>query len=103
MMTRFRNSVPQMRLVFLGTTLGFLALAGCSSYEAQVGRLETFAGFGQVGSSRDVWMEKFNFAGEWEKTALIFGYADDYEACNNMVAAWKAQYPLDTYRCNTAN
>lgn len=102
-MTRFRNPLSVMRLVLLGGTLGLLALAGCSSYEAQVGRLETFAGFGEIGSSRDVWMEKFNFAGEWEKTALIFGYSDDYQACMDIVAAWKAKYPLDTYRCNTAN
>ena len=93
--------MKQWNLIYL--TLGITLLMGCSSYESQVGRLESFAGSGQIGSSRDVWMEKFTFMGEWEKTALIFGYGDDYQACNDMVAAWKAQYPLDTYRCNTAN
>ena len=78
-------------------------LAGCGSYESQVARLDTFAGLKQIGSSPDVWLEKFTFAQEWEKTALVFGYANDYEACSDMVAAWKAKYPLDTYRCTPAN
>jgi len=41
--------------------------------------------------------------GRFKKTALVFGYANDYAACSDMVAAWKAKYPLDTYRCTPAN
>jgi hypothetical protein len=78
-------------------------LSACNTYEAEVNRLDTFAGLGQVGSSPDFWMEKFNFAGEWEKTTLVFGYADDYQACLDFVTAYTAKYPLDTYRCVPAN
>ena len=78
-------------------------LAGCGSYESQVARLDTFAGIKRIGSSPDVWLEKLTFTQEWEKTALVFGYGNDYEACSDMVAAWKAKYPLDTYRCTPAN
>jgi hypothetical protein len=93
-----------MRRFGIACMAGVLGLlAGCGSYESQVSRLKSFAGMGSIGSSKDVWLEKFNFGGEWEKTALIFGYADDYQACIDMVAAWKAKYPLDTYRCTLAN
>jgi outer membrane murein-binding lipoprotein Lpp len=60
--------------VFAVVTAASLS-AGCGSYESQVASLDTFAGVKQISSSPDVWLEKFNFAQEWEKTALVFGYA----------------------------
>jgi hypothetical protein len=80
-----------------------LLVSACDPYKAEVSRLDAFAGLGKIGSSPDFWMEKFNFAGEWEKTILVFGYADDYQACLDLVAAWTAKYPLDSYRCTPAN
>jgi hypothetical protein len=92
-----RNLLIIPVLVFTGI------LSSCTDYEADVKRLGGFARLGQVGSSPDFWMEKFNLAGEWEKTMLVFGYADDRQACLDLVSAWAAKYPLDTYRCSPAN
>ncbi len=82
---------------------GISLLSACDTYEAEVDRLNVFVGFGQIGSSPDFWMEKLNFAGDWEKTTLVFGYADDFQACHDLVAAWTDKYPRDTYRCQPAN
>lgn len=80
------------------------SLSGCGdSYDNQVSRFESFVNLRKLGSSHDVWLEKFTFAGEWEKTALIFGYTDDFDACQNIISAWRTKYPLDTYRCTLAN
>lgn len=89
--------------LLISLAIGAAVFSACNTYEAEVNRLDTFAGLGQIGSSPDFWMEKLNFMGEWEKTLLVFGYGDDYQACLDLVNAWTAKYPGDTYRCTPAN
>ncbi len=57
----------------------------------------------RIGSGADVWIEKFNFGSEWEKTALVFGYIDDWSFCQDVVTLYMQKYPVDRYRCVTAN
>lgn len=88
-------------------SLAAIALvAGCAGqptevpgYEGLVDRVEN----NQVGRSRDEWVEMKNLAGEWERTALVFGYSDDFEECIKVIAGLKEFNPARDYRCTTAN
>lgn len=82
-----------------------LLLAACGSdgesarYDAFVSQLEGE----QIGSDVDHWIEMKNFAGEWEKTGLIFGYVDDYGECEKAIAGMTAVNYAREYRCVPAN
>lgn len=53
-------------------------------------------------TSSGYWFEMFNALGEWEKTMLIFGYADpgDYAACQRVKVAAEADRPGTLFRCS---
>lgn len=53
--------------------------------------------------SQDQWVEMRNMIGEWEKTALIFGYADDYGECMKTIAGLREVNFDRDYRCVPAN
>ncbi|UWQ59981.1 hypothetical protein K3722_07575 [Leisingera caerulea] len=48
------------------------------------------------------WFELYNALGEWEKTMLIFGYADpgDLAACERVKASAEEDQPGVLFRCN---
>lgn len=56
-----------------------------------------------VGRDSDQWIEKYNMAGEWERTGLIFGYVDDQGECLKAIAGLKQANPAAEYRCIAAN
>jgi len=87
----------------IATFFMIVFLMACDGHKAEVGRIDTLVKIDQVGSSQDFWFEKQIFTGEWERTALVFGYGNDFSACRNLVEAWEAKYPEDTYRCSPAN
>jgi len=62
---------------------------------------------GSLSENGDYWLELRNSFGEWEKTVLITGYIDDYEACNEFLAAitdWNEKNAIieRVYRCTPA-
>lgn len=57
----------------------------------------------RVGHASDHWIEMRNLVGEWERTGLIFGYADDYGECMKAIAGLKEANGARDYRCAPAN
>ena len=57
----------------------------------------------QIGASQDQWIEMVNGIGEWERTGLIFGYADDYTECVKAIEGLAAVNTDRQYRCAPAN
>jgi len=87
-------------LLLIATALG---LASCD-YDTEVSTLATLLTWMQVGSSQDQWLEqKSRVTNEWDRVALIFGYADDFDACSDMVDGLLAKAPRSQYRCVPAN
>jgi len=91
-----------MRFAMLA--LSFM-LAACGNdddipgYDALVRQVEGK----RVGQAADHWIEMKNMAGEWERTGLIFGYADDHEECMKAIAGLKKVNYAREYRCTPAN
>jgi hypothetical protein len=54
------------------------------------------------GSSEDYWLETLTPWG-WEKVAVVMGYWNDWEACEEMKAFWQNTYAGADYRCIPAN
>ena len=92
-----------LRLSFLA----FLLFPGCDAgdvpgHDALVRQVER----SRVGHSPDHWIEMRNAAGEWERTGLIFGYAEgngDYDECVKAIAGLKQVNFAREYRCVPAN
>jgi len=80
-----------------------LALTGCS-FGGDTGRsiFDWIVGNVQIGSSQDVWLVKGSFGFE-DRVGLIFGYADDIAACNDISSALNARFPSAKYYCKNAN
>ncbi|MCI5060518.1 MAG: hypothetical protein MRY79_05540 [Alphaproteobacteria bacterium] len=55
------------------------------------------------GENESVWFEKYDGVDTWEKMAVIFGYADDMKACEDIASLMKEKYPYASYRCNTVD
>jgi hypothetical protein len=72
-----------------------IALSGCG-YEGQVNMLATIVRWLQLGHSNDYWLEMKNQFGDWEWLALVFGYWDDYEGCQELIAVYVAECPIQT-------
>lgn len=80
-------------------------LAACSQedgYEADLKKLTTYAQRDRIGEGPDQWLEKRNAFGEWEKLALVFAFADDYEGCVEIAALANEAFSQE-YRCTPAN
>lgn len=79
-----------------------LALVGCAKKESFVdgaARLTKFVQETPIGQS-DSWLEKQSLmTGEWDRIVLVFGYVDDYEACQELRDLLSAKYPEHRYRC----
>lgn len=82
-----------------------LALVGCEASDgpAGYGELAKQVQQDRVGQAADQWIEMRNMAGEWERTGLIFGYADDHEECLKAIAGLKEVNYAREYRCVPAN
>jgi len=51
----------------------------------------------------NVYLEKYNMFGEWERTAIMFGFYNNYEGCEEIKNALFLNYPNLEYRCVPAN
>lgn len=81
-----------------------IALPGCkTSYEDQSADLSNYVSKHRIGSSPDVYLVKRNMIGEWERVALIYGFAPDYEFCQETAGLYMAKYPASEYSCQIAN
>ncbi len=50
--------------------------------------------------SEEVYLEKSDmFTAEWTKTALMFGYYNNYDACMEIKSALSEKFPDLKYRC----
>ena len=50
--------------------------------------------------SEEVYLEKSDmFTNEWTKTALMFGYYNNYDACMEIKSALSEKFPDLKYRC----
>ena len=50
--------------------------------------------------SEEVYLEKSDmFTSEWTKTALMFGYYNNYDACIEIKSALSEKFPDLKYRC----
>jgi hypothetical protein len=72
------------------------------NYDDTLKRWESFVESNPLGSSSDFWLEKNTILG-WQKVTLVFGYGDDYYACNNILKALEVKYSAAQYRCTRAN
>lgn len=64
--------------------ISFLFLTGCSKSEI-------------------VYLEKYNMFGEWERTSVMFGYYNNYDACMEINTALTDKYLGNVYRCTPNN
>ena len=72
-----------MKKIFLATLLPLL-ITSCSKPH----------------KSEEVYLEKSDmFTSEWTKTALMFGYYNNYDACMEIKSALSEKFPDLKYRC----
>jgi hypothetical protein len=95
-----------------GLMRGMLALLALSSLGAcsrpsdvndQTAEFSKHVNSNKLGVDKDVWIEMKNMAGQWEKTALVFGYVGDFEECEKMAAGLKKVNFAREYRCVPAD
>ena len=53
--------------------------------------------------SEDVYLEKYNIFGKWERTSIMFGFYDNNEACDIVKNGLVIQFPEIQYRCAPVN
>ena len=86
-----------------------IMLAACGSDGDKPDEIPVYNGLvGQVAGKRigrdaDHWIEMKNFAGEWERVGLIFGFIGDYEECLKVTAGMKKVNYAREYRFVPAN
>ena len=56
----------------------------------------------RIGSAPDVWLTKGSF-GLSDRVALIFGYLDDLDACQDIADGLNERFPAAKYRCERTN
>tara|TARA_R110000868_G_scaffold409855_2_gene696274 strand:- start:1295 stop:1597 length:303 start_codon:yes stop_codon:yes gene_type:complete len=79
------------------------SLASCErSTASEVAALTKHVQRNQVGSGPDYWLELHNMSGDWEKVALVMGYYDDYDGCQDIASSLHERFGRD-YRCAPAN
>lgn len=49
------------------------------------------------------WLEMLNVFGDWEKVMLVFGYANNFSACESVRQFASSENPSRSYRCNPVN
>ncbi len=92
--------------VFLVAPLIAMALASCQDKAPRDNQadLEHFVATHKAGLSVDQWVEtKSVVTGQWDRTALVFGYInDDLQECRKVVAGLRAANSGREYRCAPA-
>ena len=71
-------------------------------YQKNLNIWHDFTSKNQWGNSEDYWLEK-NTSEGWEKVALVMGYWNDLEGCEDIKATLETKYPRAQYRCIPAN
>jgi hypothetical protein len=79
-----------------------MTLLGCD--DAENSALETTVKGHKIGMSVDQWLEQYSREShQWDRTALVFGFDDDYVGCEAMADLLVQRFPLALYRCAPAN
>jgi hypothetical protein len=79
-------------------------LSACEETPAdRIKKFETRVAANRLGSSTDYWLVKNNRLGNWERVALVFGFADDRRVCEELLDLYARRYPSERYRCQPAN
>jgi hypothetical protein len=88
------------------TLLVFLMLfsteANANKYQKNLQVWNDFVSQNKWGNSEDYWLETSTADG-WEKIALVMGYWNDWEGCEDIKVFWQTKYPAAKYRCIPAN
>ena len=87
----------------LPALLGLLLSACEEDIGKQTSRLSSFVEDHRVGEYGDFWLEQQSpISGKWSKVVLLFGFVDDWDACQELIELYK---PIDElpYRCVPAN
>lgn len=92
------------RISVLALIVGATLLFGCKdSLESQHERIEKFVKTNRIGSGSDAWLIKHNTFGDFERVALVFGFINDSEFCQDIAELYMKKYPADRYICMLAN
>ena len=79
-----------------------MTVMGCD--DAGFATLETAVKVHKIGTATDQWLEQYSrVRHEWDKTALVFGFGDDYAGCEAMTDLLVQKFPDAQYRCVPAN
>lgn len=79
-----------------------MTVMGCD--DAGLATLETAVKGHKIGTATDQWLEQYSrVRHEWDKAALVFGFGDDYDACEAMAELLLKKLPDTQYRCVPAN
>jgi len=93
------NGLKLHLFIVLGVCVGLFGCARSESFVDGAKRLTKFIQEKPIGQP-DSWLEKQSLmTGEWDRIVLVFGYADDYEACQELRDLLSAKYPEHRYRC----
>ena len=78
-------------------------LSACN-YETDLNLLQTVTNWNQVGDSPEQWLEQYSPGrSDWDKVALVFGFAADYDGCTDMANGLAQKFPDGRFRCVPAN
>jgi hypothetical protein len=95
------NTASNAKAIMVAIVLS-MTLLGCDNGGEET--LETAVRGHKIGMSTDQWLEQYSRGRhEWDKTALVFGFGDDYVGCEAMAVLLVQQFPDAQYRCVPAN
>ena len=100
-MTAFRRRWGSPLLVAMTSIVMVAApVVAETAYHDQEQALLDFVQRNPIGGS-DYWLVKDTFAGP-VRTMLVFGYADDGSACQELASIYRSRFPDAGYRCESA-
>lgn len=74
-------------------------LVGCgSTIERQIGFIDRFLRWNQIGQGADYWIVKYGAAGR-AQVGVIFGFVDDGKFCREVADMYRAKYPASELYC----
>ena len=100
-MWRIESAKVSLKLSLL-IILGAPLVACERSTDSEVAALTKHVQRNQIGDEPNYWLELHNMSGDWEKVALVMGYYDDYEGCQDIASSLHERFGRD-YRCTPAN
>jgi hypothetical protein len=100
-MGMLESAAPFLKLSLL--VIAGTLLVSCEKGTAgEVAALTKHVQRNQVGDGPNYWLELHNMSGDWEKVALVIGYYDDYEGCQDIASSLHERFGRD-YRCSPSN